>query len=573
MKKIFLKNWHMAILIFISLIILISHGLYVLETYQYPEMDEQHYMDMSVGAYRLLKNPTIQTPIDIIKLVPFRQSGYSLSILPFLLVFGIESSYKIALFLNGFYYIATIFAIYLIARYFFGKGLSLLSAFTFAVYGFPLFYLHFTYSETATTTFVALSILFLLKSNLFVIKKYSLLFGLTLGLGLLTRWVVLIFLAGPLIWTFYLMIKDKQISLKNLFFAILISVLISFPPYIVNKESFFGFYIKTQLFYGPLWDMVPSYRKTFISFQSAAYYFKVFEQLTIFFFIPFVLGLLNSLKKAKKYGFLFLAFFVPYLIFSFGTIIKDDRYIVPIYPSIALLTTIFIESIKKKFFKKILITLIVLLGIGSFFGGIWGVGPMGQEGLKSVLIPMPIGHPRRIHLTSMVWPPTKNFSNADKIMDFIDRDSKNNNIEKPNIVNAFSFHPVDNALLSINKYHREDMFNMQNFVGTTVLTATQSAEFVIGSFRSADYLILKKEGSIIDNYFTKDAYFLSNIFFEFIYSSEKILKDFIEAKRFNIPIDNSYIIIYRRHEESDDNDLKPLYDFIRRKTLFIINAI
>lgn len=573
MRKFIFKNWPIFILTFFSLVILISHGLYVLKTHQYPEMDEQLYMNMAVEYYRLLQNPSLDTIVKMnnyaIGHPPFRPPIYSLSITIPLLVLGLEHSYKIGLLVNGLYYVLTIFAIYFLARHFFSKTASLLSSILFACYGWPLFYLHFTYSETATTPFVILCLLFLIKSNKFENRKYSILFGIFLFLGLLVRWVVPLFVAGPALLIMYQIIKQKKKEkrmIKNIF-LVLFFVLLSIVYHVINRDAFFSGYLGSQMFYGPLWEKVPLFRRSLISFQSAAYYLKVFEQLTIYFFGLFIVGLIVCFRKIKKYEFLVIAFIVPYLIFSFGTVIKDDRYIVPIYPFIAMLSVAFIDMLNKRIIKTLLIIIVVVLSFGSFVGGAWGIGPLGQEGLKSFLLPMPIGHPRRIHLASMVWSPAKNFSNADKIMEFIDTDSRNNKITEPHIINLFSYHPVDNALQSINIYQKNKPFRIQNFVGTSVLSSSQSAEFVIESFKNADYLMLKKGGSVIDSYFTNDAYFLLNIIYEFMHSNKTILKDFKEVKKYNVPLDNSLIIIYRRKEKSDDSDLKPFYDFIINKTL------
>lgn len=567
-KRLLFNNWHIIALSLLCIAILLSHALYVLKTHQYPEMDEQLYMNMAVEYYRLLQNPSWDTIVKMNNYAvghpPFRPPIYSLSITAPLLIFGLENSYKIGLFINGLYYIVTIIALYFLARCFFKKTASVLASILFACYGWPLFYLHFTYSETATTPFIVLCLLFLLKSDKFRNRRYSILFGIFLSLGFLVRWIVPLFIIGPALLVLYQVIKQKKRDkgmIKNLMLVI-IAIIPSIMYHIINKESFFSGYVGSQMFYGPLWEKVPLFRRNLISFQSAAYYFKVFEQLTIYLFGIFVVGLIICLQKARKYAYLTMAFLVPYLIFSFGTVIKDDRYIVPIYPFIALISATFIHHIKKKAIQTLVVLVLVILSIGNFLGGVWGIGPLGHEGLKSFLLSMPIGHPRRIHITTIVWPPSGNFSNADKIMEFIDKDSKNNNIKEPYIINLFSYHPVDNALQSINIYQKYKPFKIQNFVGTTIINSTESAKYVTGSFQNADYLLIKKGGIITDTYFPGNAYLLLNIINEFFQNDKTILRGYKEINRFEVPIDNSFVIIFIRAEKSNEKDLKPLFEFI-----------
>src|SRR5690348_3048892 len=118
LKKFLLLNIHEITLIFICLGVLVSHTLYVLQTKQFPEMDEQHYMDMAVQFYRIIHHPTQTAFLDMIRFLPFRQPGYSFIILPFLLIFGISHAYAIGLWVNGLLYITSICAVYFLGREF-----------------------------------------------------------------------------------------------------------------------------------------------------------------------------------------------------------------------------------------------------------------------------------------------------------------------------------------------------------------------------------------------------------------------------------------------------------------------
>lgn len=551
------KRIHILLLLVVCIIILTSHIIYVSQTRQYPEMDEQHYMHMAVQFYRLLQHPEWNTSLKIFQTLPFRQPGYSLLILPFLLIFGIEHSYQWALFVNGLLYVTTIVALYFLSREYLPKILSLITSMLFATYGWPLFYLHFTYSETATTTFVILSLLFLAKSNNLQDKKNCILFGVFLGLGLLTRWITPIFVAGPFLVTFInaLKVKDRRNIINNLITIVVITVIIGIYPYIININAFWNGYIGHQLFGGSLWTVVPKERNTHLSLQSAAYYFKIFEQLTIYLFTIFIAGLVVILFKYKKYLFLLSAFTIPYIAFSFFTIIKDDRYIVPIYPIIALISIVTFTHIKKKYIRFILLTAIITISFFNFIGAYWGIGPLGKEGLQSILIRMPIGHPRRIHLATMVWPPTKEYSNADRIFTIIDNDINYKQLKDVNVVNFFYYHPVDNALYAKNNFNNLKPITFTNFVGESFTGKLALSNRLEDALLKADYVMIKT-GTLTDNYFPPKSYMILNALIKTFNSNNKlIIENYTKIGTVKIPLDNSYVYIYRK-KYIDNNNIK-----------------
>lgn len=509
-------------------------------------MDEQNYMDMVTGYYKILQHPSIDSPAKIIQYLPYRQPGYPLLVLPFILLFGLSYSYKIMLFANVFFYIGTLWAVYGIARNYFSKTSSLLSSLLFATYGWSLFYLHFTYSETATTFFTTAAIYYLLKTKSFSLKNPTILFGITFGLALLTRWVSLLFVAGPLIVLLFNKTLYTKKFLKKHFKIILVLLVLILAfgiwPYILNISDFFGTYVDKQMFGGSLWTLVPQEQKHHISLQSAAYYFKIFEQLSIFHFALFLIGGFLLLWKPKGKMSLILSFFIPYLAFSFATIIKADRYIVPIYPIMAIISVVPLDMIKRKVFKRLFVVGVWLLSIISFLGCVWGIGPMGK-GLSSILIPMPIGHPRFVHTSSIVWPPTTEQTNARKLFEFLDRTVGKN--KDSQIVLLFSYHPIDNPIYSLNKHHTTTPLTISNFVSMGVPSFKSAGDYSNQLFSKAE-IVVTKTGVTTDNYFGENAYKYLLAVNSALKVNTKILDYFDKVETINVPKDNSILTIYRR---------------------------
>ena len=546
---LFLKNHVSEVLLAVLCFgILVSHTFYVVSTYQYPEMDEQLYIGIATEFYRILQSPTLDSPLKMNQYLldhpPFRPPLYPLTITSILLFTGIQNSYKIALWLNCIYFIITVVFIYLIAKQIISKTASLMASLLFASFGWTLFYLHFTYSETATTAFVAVCIYLLIKADYLKNRKYSILFGIAFALGLFTRWVIPLFLSGPFIFIVYrfLILKTKVTKemIKNATYVVLILLPVIIFHFIDIKG--FGSYITSQAASGPLQSLVPAERRNFFSYASAVYYIKVFEQLTIFFFALMVIGIGFCTTKFKKYGLFLLWFLVPYIIFSFAVIIKDDRYIVPIYPFVALVSAVFIEEIRNKNFKVILISIVIIISSFSFFGALWAIGPM-SKGLDSFLLKMPIGHERRIHTAPIVWPPAKNFSNAEIIMSTLSYDIEMTKTKDPIILNLFSIHPLENALFSINVYQRIRPYNFTNLVGSS------GAGAAIDAIANSSYLILKS-GQVSDNYFPRNNYILLDATARSVRDKwENLKENYMFIEKVSIPFDKSFVEIYRRKAE------------------------
>jgi len=550
---VFTSNHIYTIGLFITCIsILASHVYYVFLTQQFPEQDEHLYLDIAVAFYKMLQNISWNTFSEMMSYLiahpPIRQPLYSLTILLPLLFVGLENTYKIALFQNGLYYCASIVGVYMLARRFMSKPSSFLASLVFATSGFPLFYLHFTYSETATTTWVVWSLVLLLKTNYFQSKKFSILFGVVLSCALLTRWLSIAFIIGPLLFYFFQTIQMHKKGLKKNATNILWVIVCLIPAiafYIMGSSAFISYLFK-NVQYGASWmvaDAAGSSASSPLSLQSVAFYFKIFEQQTIFYFILLLVGIGFALARCKKYIFLLLAFFVPYAVLTFAIALKADRYIVPIYPVASILSVIYFDYVKHQKTKALFITVVTIFCISNFFGAVWAVGPMGMEGLKSILLPMPIGHPRRIHLNTMVWPPPRTSSNAQEIFSTISNDDR---MQSPTVLMLFSYHDIDNALYALNAYHRLKRLDIQNFVGSTVQDPTATSEYIHDVLKNSDYIMIKSKVSVKEIHSPVNYMLLKTVQEEFTLLDEKILLSYKKYKTVQVPIDKSTVVIYKR---------------------------
>lgn len=132
----------------------------------------------------------------------FTLSGYyppffHLLIVVFYKLFGL--SMDVAAMVNSLYLAILLPSTYMIGRKIWGWKEGLLAA--FLVSTFPMIYAmsRYTYIEFALTAVVALSISLLLLSSDFTHRGASLAFGLSMGLGMLTKWTYTLFVLPPLI--------------------------------------------------------------------------------------------------------------------------------------------------------------------------------------------------------------------------------------------------------------------------------------------------------------------------------------------------------------------------------------
>src|SRR3989344_4914329 len=187
-------------LVLLCLVIFISHLFYVALPRQYPQWDEHHYLNLAVQYYDILRTNPGGWYEKILNATAYRQPVYPLMLTGLLFIFGTDYTYKHALLFNGVFYAATILCVYYLARSFMGKTPSLMAAVIFAFYGNSLFFLHFTYSETALTAFIAATLLFLWKSEDFTKPKESALTAFFFGLTNLVKWSAPAFMFLPFLF-------------------------------------------------------------------------------------------------------------------------------------------------------------------------------------------------------------------------------------------------------------------------------------------------------------------------------------------------------------------------------------
>lgn len=559
---VFLRNKEKVLLILLISTILISHFFYVYKTYQFPQWDENVYLQYSVDFLPILKHPTLNFWNDILSITKQRQPFYSLFISIPLLVLGTEATYKTALIVNGFFYAASILLTYLLAREFLSKTSSLIASYIFAFYGFPLFYIHFAYEETVATTFIMGAILFLAKSFKKPSFKKTLFFSLFTSTGMLVRWITPVFIFGSLTVSLvsiikkYLFKKNKKIKLilphAGIFFSIII-IPVLFLYYLPNL-SIFSDYVKGNYIGGSDWAPEPI--KNQFSKSSIIWYANILAQQTIFFWSLFILGFIFAFCCLRKYKFLVVTFIFPYLVLTFCSAWKEDRFIVPLYPIMAIISAITVDTIKNHFLKMGLISLIIIIGFLNFLGASWGIGPMrfSSKGERfvlpnSILLTMPIGHPRRIWLAPISWPPRSDEGNVPLVIRTIKNDFSYENNSKPNIFLTFDFSQISEPLAVKANIENPNLFSLNQLYGIT------DYNVFFEKLEKANYLLIKT-GRIYDEprKGQKVVRMIQLFHDALIFNNNLPPKAFKPINQIKVPIDNSSLIIYKKTRKLSKED-------------------
>lgn len=277
--------------------------------------------------------------------------------------------FNAALLTNTFYLILLLVSVYFIANRS-SPVAGIISAYICGMY--PMVFLssrHFSL-ELALAAMCAVSILALIKTDGFQNRKFCLILGIFLGLGMLTKQTFLIYIAGPFGFYAYLCFFQKQISFTpdkrklNLIGCLFVGILICSIFYcnkgvylsVLNRAGLSGAVVSNDLY----------------SFAHLSYYLQSLSNTIGYFFLVVLIGALLSLRKIEKTTQFILILWVLFPLFVFTFIkLKYADYTIAYLPALGLITGLGISSISKKFFRNLIIFGIITVSIFSYYSISW----------------------------------------------------------------------------------------------------------------------------------------------------------------------------------------------------------
>lgn len=355
MKKINFKNSSFIIFLIISLWYAIGNFFYwyIYTPIFVTRMDVVHFSDIFFDAFLYYNAPLITWIMKFMFFV-FGRHYYDLQIIIINYLF----------FLIGLYFIYKIG--FELKDKKTGNIAMILFALTPAVYGMSRQYGH---QDWHVMIAVVVNIYCLMKLDDFKDRKWSVIYGITVGLGLLIKDEFLAYFFVP--WL-YVVIKSlieraEKYKILNIIITIVLGSIISGCHY-------FRIEIINKILHEPVIEQV----------HGSIFDFENFRILTIglseyllspVIFVFFIIGLLFFVFKYRnkhKY-ILLLWFFIPWMIIMLMLHHKEAEYGLGFVPAMIFFCTVFISNIKNKYFKYIIVSTVVLVGILQYLNFSYGI--------------------------------------------------------------------------------------------------------------------------------------------------------------------------------------------------------
>jgi len=285
--------------------------------------------------------------------------GFRAPLLPYLLMplyfFNLDF---LIIFFIAFVGALSVCLVYLLGKKLFNEKVGLYSAILFLLIPLHVIYSAKILTGVLFTFFVLLTFLIFWKGYEENNKKYKVLFGVFLALALLSRytalWIMPIFLI-------YFLVRDKSIKFlkdKYLWYSVLAFFGTLIPWFIYGIFEYnnpIGAFIhgaKASGYWGGL--------------QSWTFFFEYWWQMFSIIGFIFLIALIYILYKKdffKKEIYLLLIWFAFFLGMAIYMPHKEDRFILAIVPTIALISGYFIDKIKR--YKNIVLIGIILISLFS----------------------------------------------------------------------------------------------------------------------------------------------------------------------------------------------------------------
>ena len=250
----------------------------------------------------------------------------------------------------------SVILIYQLGKELFNQSVGLISSLFLTFIPLHVFYSGRVLTDVLFTFFVLLTFLIFWKGYEKSSKKHKVLFGVFLALTLLSRytalWIIPIFLL-------YFLARDKSLNFlmdRYLWYSVL-AFFITLIPWLIygifEYDNPLGAFIhgaKASAYWGGL--------------QSWHFFFDYWWQMFSIVGFVFIISLIYILYKKeffKKEIYLILIWFAFFLGMAIYMPHKEDRFILAIVPTIALISGYLIDKIKKHKKTVIIITLIILI--------------------------------------------------------------------------------------------------------------------------------------------------------------------------------------------------------------------
>ena len=381
MKGIKLSNHHL-ILTSLSLFLIANNIIWLKYDTLPPIWDQAGHLTKSYDYFKAIDRFDSDLLSKLLNISSFYPPLFYISSYPFYKILGTSSDSGCLT--NSIFLILLIFSTYGIANNLYGKRAGILSALLVSTYNVVSTHSKQYLLEMSLISTVTLTIYFLLKSNTFKERRYSIAFGIAAGIGMLTRWNFLFFVFPVIIYTLYKIFKEvrsqksgapiqwmgRRSQIKNLVTASIISIIIFSPWYVANTGNILlnaGVSIKDSA--------VIEGDPHGLNIENFMYYLQaVNEQVSSPLWLLFIIGFSLYIYRYKENRDLsiFWWFIGSYIVVT-AIANKDSRYSMHYLPAIAIFSTFWIKDIKSAIVKNGLSGIIIIFVLLQYFSSAYGL--------------------------------------------------------------------------------------------------------------------------------------------------------------------------------------------------------
>jgi 4-amino-4-deoxy-L-arabinose transferase-like glycosyltransferase len=361
----FIRKSHITILVILVLLLGISNFIW-LSLNQIPPLDDDGF---HIARCIKILNIITNSPLFDSSRITFDNNLYPplFHFIAAICAFVFGKSIIVLIMSNLIFVCLAFFSLYLIGLKLGDGRIGLLASFLLLSYP-VFFYLSRCFLlEIAVCSIVIASIAALMYSEGFRKAIPSAIFGLFLGLGMLTKQYYAVFIAGPAVFLLFdslLKESSKKRVFLNFIFALSLGVAIAALWYVPNFSKMLPLLISAAS--DP--SLAPFDLSVF-SFENLFFYFNLIfnEQILLFFFLTFIFSAFIYFRRIeRKYLFLLLSWLIiPYIVFTLF-LNKYFYYTQSYLPAIALITAYGLLNIQRAFFRRIVILFVVCVGLFQF---------------------------------------------------------------------------------------------------------------------------------------------------------------------------------------------------------------
>lgn len=287
----------------------------------------------------------------------------------FFFLFGKEYFDLIIIFINYIFFLVPLYFIYKIGAELKDKETGIIAMILFAlvpaIYGMSRQYGHQDYHIIAPLVF---NIYCLIKTEHFKNRKWSLIYGISVGAGLMIKDTFSSYFFPPFLIILIQSLK-KDFKLQDTF-NILLSIA---AASLISGWHYFRFLIFRKLINEPITDPgAPVFSFESLRVVSVGLWEELLSPPLFFLFLAGLIWFIVKYKNNYKYPFIF-CMLVPWTVIMFMPQQKYAEFAAGCIPVMILISALFLSSVAKESIKKIIFFVIIFTGILQYIDFSYGI--------------------------------------------------------------------------------------------------------------------------------------------------------------------------------------------------------